>query len=299
MLKKIKNLLFIIMFGLVLVFSGCSTDTEDANKEGLFGGGSAQRTSTSSGVSLEFAEGNPPSEMYKDEPRTFAFIFKNYQEHKIEDLKIRSKGYDKGFVNGLSAFESTTGNSVSTISAAENSQPGVFDGLYAQQVRVERFTNTFPFNPTFDYCYTAETAFLEQICVPSKTNMCDTNIEKFSKQNGPLVVSISSVRSLESGIIIDFAIKDSNIGKTVTQCFDDDSFANDYTLVSADLGTDRGNCKPIGSEKFAVTSGTSSFRCEFNRAMDDSYQSQVSVKLEYKYQQSITKQIKVIDLNSN
>lgn len=296
MTKKSKSIIMILSLALLLLFSGCSMiGGTDAKQDGFsIGKGSSSSKSSGSGVTLEFADQNPPAEMIKGQPYTFAFVFKNYQEHPITNLEFKTKGFERGYVS--SNFPETY--TVASIpQATQTAGPGVFSGLIVSGVSVDGFEGNFAFNPEFDYCYDSKTTYVEQICVPSTMNQCDTQVEKFSKQNGPLSISIDRISSLADNLRIDFVISNSGNGKIVNECFKTDDYANAYTLGEVKLGSELGQCETISGS--SIISGKSNFYCEFSRNGDGSYASQVSVKLDYKYQNTVKKTIKVIDLNQN
>lgn len=293
-MKKIKNrtILAILIISILILFSGCSSDKDIKESGFSIGKGTSKGSSSSkSGVNLEFANQNPPSEMIKGQPYTFAFVFKNFQEHEITDLEFKTKGFERGYVNGLEENYKIA----SIPPGTQTTGPGVYSGLVLNGVTVTGFEGNFAFNPEFDYCYSAKTNYIEQICVPSTMNQCDTQVEKYSKQNGPLSIKIDRITSLENKIRIDFVITNTGSGKVVNECFKTDDYANAYTLSEVKLGSQIVSCNTISGEK--IISDKSNFYCEFPRNGESSYASQVSVKLDYKYQNTVKKNIKVIDLN--
>ncbi len=287
------KILLVLFTAMALLLSGCSLfdSGTDGKQSGIsIGGGSSTKSGT--GVSLEFAENNPPSEMFKGQPYNFAFVFKNYQEHDIQDLKLRLKGFDTGYVTGLQ-----TDYTIQTLpKATTQAGPGVYPGHVVQGVRVDGFTGDYNFNPVFDYCYTAKTTFTQSVCVPSTMNQCDTDVTSSTEQNGPLSVKIDYINSFENNIRIDFSISNSGGGDVVNECFDIQDYANSYEINSVTLGTSTGNCQTV-SETFEVIGDKANFYCEFPRGTnEDSYASQVVVDLEYLYQQETKKSIVVKDL---
>ncbi|MDA3855825.1 MAG: hypothetical protein PF569_06185 [Candidatus Woesearchaeota archaeon] len=283
-----NRILVIGLVSLMILFAGCSADTGDAQTSGFLGSGSSSKGGV--GVGLSFAEGNPKSEMIKEQPGTFAFVFTNYQEHEISDLVVRSKGFDWNYVNGLDEEFS-----IDTIpKATTQTGPGIYAGYIVSGVSVSGFTGDYNFNPKFDYCYSAKTLYREQICVPSVNNQCDTDVTKSLVQNGPLSVKYDRINSIEDEIRIDFTVNDNGGGKVVNECFNDEDYANSYELV-ATLGSDQGSCEAVSGQN--MINGKSKFYCTFSRSGDDSYASQIVVELDYKYQQTKEQKITVKDLN--
>ncbi len=295
-----KNILLILITAILLVFSGCSlTSSSDSSQSGfsLGGGSSTSKGSSTSGVTLEFAQNNPSSEIYKDRPVNFAFIFKNYQDHEITDLAIKSKAYDTGFVSGLSIFEGSSGKTGIKIPKSSDTQgPGIYPGLIASGVVVTGFeSEKYNFNPAFDYCYSAKTSFIEQVCVPSATtNNCDIKFDKFSNQNGPLTVTIDTLRDYGNNIVgADITVKNSGNGQVVNSCFKTDDYAVNYNNVIVKLGSTIGDCK--ASSGYQMLGGESKFYCEFKRTSDESYTSQLTVEFDYLYQNEFKQNIVVIN----
>jgi len=287
MIKRSSLVIILVLLG--VVFSSCSLGSNDTKVSG-FSIGRGSSSSGGSGVDLEFAEGNPTSEMFKAQPYTFAFVFKNNQEHEINDLEIRPKGFDYSYVQGL-----FTSHVVQKIpKATKQTGPGIYAGLVVQGVRVDGFVGDYQFNPVFDYCYSAKTQFREQICVPSIENKCDTKIDTSTTQNGPLSVNIDHVNSLANDVRVDFTVNNKGSGKIVNTCFNTKEYANAYTLSSVKLGSATGNCEAISG--YQILNGQSKFYCTFQRTSEDSYASQLVVVLDYKYEQEMQKKIVVRDL---
>ena len=236
---------------------------------------------------------DPPSEMIKEQPANFGFIFTNYQEHEIKDMKIRTSGYDTGYVKGLKK-DYTIGT---LPKSTPQTGPGIFSGFQIVGVIVDGFSQRYDFKPKIDYCYTATTTYTKQICVPSKKNLCNVPVENYENQNGPLSVSIDRVTGFDNKIRIDFKILNSINGDVVNECFDNDDYINAYSKPVVKLGSTTGSCQAVSGEN--IVNGKSNFYCEFSRSGgEDSYASQVVVQFNYLYQQSIKKNIVVKDLNN-
>ncbi len=293
MKRKNKYLLTIIGMVFLLFISGCSVPGLGGDEEESgFSLGGGKSNSGGSGVAVTFDDNNPPSEMIKGQPANFGFIFTNYQTHEITDLKIRTSGFDTGYVKGLNKDY----NIGKIPKATETTGPGYYSGFKIQGVKVDGFSQKYNFNPKFDYCYTAKTTYTQQICVPSKKNICEINIDNYKNQNGPLAVTIDRITGFEDKIRLDFKIQNSNSGQVVNQCFKTDDYANKYSKPIVKLGSTTGSCEAVSGEE--IVNGKSSFYCEFSRTGEDSYASQVTVEFNYLYQQSLKKEIVVKDLNN-
>ncbi|MFW6285827.1 MAG: hypothetical protein ACOC16_01500 [Nanoarchaeota archaeon] len=284
-----QKIITILTITLLLLIAGCNNDNNTDNKtSGLFGEGTSSKGG--SGVSLSFAKGNPPEKIIKGQTVTFAFVFTNYQEHPITDLQVKTKNFDRGYVTGLG--ENYNINEIPR--ASSKTGPGIYSGNVVEGVKIDSFNGNYNFNPIFDYCYSAKTFYREQICVPSNKNQCDTNIEKSSKQNGPIDVKIERMTSVNNNVRIDFIASNTGSGQVVNECFKTDDYANDYDL-KVTLGSSEGTCEATSGQK--IINGKSNFYCTFPRTGDDSYASQVIVEMDYKYQQTSKHNIMVEDLN--
>lgn len=288
-MKKSRFGILVLFLGFFLVLSGCSSDGD--NRTSGIGIGSNTGSSGTSGINLKFAPGNPPSEMFKGQPYTFAFVFENFQEHDITDLRIRTRGFDRGLVSGLE--ESYTVSNLPRFS--QQVGPGLFNGLVVQGVTVDNFVGNFNFNPEFELRYTAKTIFRDQLCVPSLNNLCEVEVDSSRYQRGPLRVNLAYINAIGSDIRLDFEVTNSGRGNLIGPEDTRVEFIAPYS-VSASLGTSVGNCVPSGNNEFVVADGRGAFTCTFPRTSDSSYSSQLSLDVEYEYFQVEKLNILVRDL---
>ena len=291
---KTKYLIMVLFTSILLIFSGCSSGSDDTKTSGLFGSvGSGSSQKSGNGVELTFAEGQPGTEYNKGQPFNFGFIIKNYQNHEISDMKIKISGIEWGYVTGLEKEYTLSSIGQATV----QSGPGVYSGLYIQGITVDKFTNRYNFNPKFNYCYTAKTQYREQVCIPSRsTNSCDIKVEPSVYQNGPITVKINSLRnSGENTLALDLQITNpSNTNKVVNECFKTDDYANEYKINSITLGTINGDCSRTQNKN--IIGNTAVISCTFPRGEDDkAYPSQLVVDFEYKYEQFVQKNILIKD----
>lgn len=291
---KTKNLILVIVTSILLIFSGCSGNTDGAKTSELFPSvGSGTSQTTGNGVDLSFAENQPGKEYNKGQPINFGFVFKNFQDEEITDMKMKITGIEWGYITGLEREYTIS----SIPKATPQAGPGVFTGFFVQGVTVDGFSNNYNFNPKFDYCYTTKTTFREQVCVPSKKNICDIKVEKSQYSNGPLKVTINRLVDYSDQttgkVGIELTINNVANGKIVNECFKTEDYANKYELISVKLGNTVGTCTAVSG--YQIVSGTSKIFCEFPRNEDNSYASQVTVELQYKYEQSTPKNILVKD----
>ena len=292
-----RKLGYILVVLVLLFFTGCGIGSDGSKTSGLsIGKGdstSSGSVSGKEGIKLGFTQGNPVTQMIKGGSYTFAFVFENYLNHEVTDLRIRTRGFDTNFVSGLN-----TDYSVNRIPKANDaSGPGVYSGLVVNGVRVDNFKENFNFNPYFDYCYTAKTSFGEQICVPNKRYECDIEVNKFKFQSGVLGVSLGELKLSDGKIIVPIKIKDEGNGQVVNTCFNTEEYERNYKLESVKLGSEVGSCTPYSSEKFSLIQGESTIYCTFSRSQDEAYLSQLSVELSYAYQQAMYLEIEVEDLD--
>lgn len=288
-----KNILTIILISAMFVFSGCSlTGTNGANENG-FSIGSGSSSKSGMGVDVSFQENNPPSEMYKGEETTFAFLITNYQEHEITDFHIKARGFDTNYVPALESLSFS--GTLPKYSQSTGATP--YPGFIVTGVVADGFEGNYNFNPEFLYAYTAKTKYTENLCVPDKTNKCNTKIDNTKHSNGPVTVSVSKVVAIGNDIKVQLDFTNSAGGKIVSDYFKTNDFSVEYSAPVVKLGSQTGTCKHIGTEKFQFINGKSSVYCEFPElAKDDSYASQLIVDFEYIYQQTVKKNIVVKDI---
>lgn len=289
-LKMVRSKKYLIIITLLatLLLAGClNGGNGDAQQAGF--GGSDVSSDDRKGVVLSFAERNPPERMFKGTPYTFAFVIENYQEHPINNLQIKTRGFDRGFITGLNRDYT-----VSSISAAsETVKPAVHSGLVVNGVNADGFEGDYNFNPEFKYCYQATSTFREQICVPSENNVCETDVNENIRQNGPVQLSVERINSIDNIIRVDFKVGNKGSGNVVNECFEGDNYATQYTIDEVRLGSASGSCEPIGTNEFQLVNGEGSFKCEFQRGSEDSYSSQITAKISYSYEDSTKKNIVV------
>lgn len=300
MVQKNK-IIAILALTLALVFAGCTSSADAETQQNNFfdfgssGSSSNAVSSSSGGVDLSFAEGNPPREMFKGQDYSFSFVFRNDQRHTIDDMTVRTRGYDTGFVTGLASSYD-----VGTIPRAnELSGPGVYASLIVDGVRADGFSGDYDFSPRFDYCYTAVTTFREQVCVPSLRNQCDLQYDRATTQNGPVRVDLGELQVTGDEVILPIRFSDRGSGATVNTCFDDNvAYQTAFNNLVVQLGSQTGECRAASSDSLAFIDGEATLFCEFDRtgADDQAYISQLSISYDYLYEQSTDLDIIVRDL---
>lgn len=294
MITKIK-LLIIALLSAIIFLSGCSGTEGQQGGIGLPGGGGDSGSSSDSGIILDFSD----IEIQPQKGFEFSMLLKveNHQRHAISDLKIKPTGFDWSYVSGLN-----TEYSVSMATATVNG-PSYFT-INMQNIVLDGFEGDYNWDPSFKYCYTAKSIFREEKCVPNSLGQCDVDVQKETFQNGPLRITLDNIYPQGDNIIaVDFTIRDTKRlqGNIVNECFQSENlnqFGNEFKLNSVMLGSSSGDCNPTSSNKYEINDGQAKFTCKFNRGSNtDAYSSQVSVELEYLYQQQHDQDITVRDLD--
>ncbi len=265
-----KKYITMLIITSLLILSGCSSNSDGTKNN----------------------EGQPGAEYNKAQSFNFGFVIKNFQNHDLTDLKIKISGVEWGYINGLEKDYTIAQIPKATVQTG----PGVYSNLYVQGISLDKFTNKYNFNPKFDYCYTAKTAYREQVCILSKTtNACNIKVDASTYQNGPLSVKIINLRNYDpQTIIVDFQVTNSLSGKVVNECFKTDDYANEYKINTVTLGTIEGDCSKTVDKK--IIGNNAVITCTFPRgAGDEAYPSQLVMELEYKYEQSVQKNILIKD----
>ncbi len=300
-MKKNKNIFLIISIIFIsIIISGCSISSiTNSNENSLtIGSGSSSISSSkasTAGVVLEFDEKSIPEKMYVNQPVTFILHFKNYLEIEIKDLELITKGFDRSLIHGLpESMNIRTIPKMTSISPGEYQQ--VISGIVGNNIN-----EYYNFKPTFEYAYSAKTKFIEQICIPNTKNTCEIKVDKYQNQNGPVTIKINRISNYNNEIRIDFIATNSGNGVLVNSNdkFNRDSYAVDYSLDYVKLGSSNGNCKSLGVENFQFMNEVGNFYCIFPRSSEDSYASQISLEMSYSYNQEVSKNILVENLNAN
>jgi opacity protein-like surface antigen len=295
-MKTITKIIGAILFSSILLLSGCSSDN-DAKNSGILGfGGSSSSSSSGSGVLIKFQELN-----FKPQKDNEFSLVMNLENNLLldVDVKIRPSGFDWNYVTSGLEREFTL-----QLSKATSNGPNK-NAHYIEGIKLSGFTGDYNWNPTFKYCYGAQTQFREQVCIPNKLNSCDADITADKFSNGLLSTTVESIYPIsEDKIGIEFEVSNSNNGVVVNECFQDENkndFGNKISEPVVKLGTTLGTCVATStSNGFSINQNKLSFKCEFTRSGDPSasYASQVTVDFGYTYSQSTKNQITIIDLKN-
>ena len=298
-MKKNKSLILIILIGLVLFFSGCSLNSGSNSNENGFSigvgtGSNSNGGGSTSGLVLKLDDNYPPSSMQELQPYTFTLIFENYLNHPLNDVIIEPIGFDNSLVKGFDKKYTKSDIPSNTRDGYGQTQ------LIISGIQSVDLSKNYNFNPTFKYVYKGYTDYLEQICVPDKLNKCNIKVDKSLNQNGPITVKVLRINSLNGKIRIDFKLSNSGSGYVVNpeNKFKTDEYATKYNLDSVKLGSIEGDCHSLdGSNKFQLMKQSGTFYCEFDRNSDESYATQLTVNLDYLYNNKVSKRILIENTN--
>lgn len=293
-MKKRNNLIKIViaMITFSIIFSGCGMLGSNEGDQRQSGIGLGSSSSGGNGVEITFENEN--IQPIKGETFSLFMKIKNYQRHEITDLEIRPTGFEKSFVSGLNNQYSET------LGKATESGPNQ-KTLLIEGITLDDFTGNFNFNPIFKYCYSAQSYIRKQTCIPNKNNQCNIDVDESTEKNGPLSINIDRIFPLgETKIGIEVTVKDNGGGNIVSECFQDpnrNNYGNPFRIREALIGSNNGNCKPISSDEYVINEKSAKFLCEFDRSSEESYASQITISLDYKYQQSVRKNILIRDMS--
>jgi opacity protein-like surface antigen len=295
-MKTITKIISTILFSSALLLSGCSLDS-GAKESGILGiGGSSSSSSSGTGVSIKFQELNFKPQ--KDNEFSLVINLENNLLHDV-DVTIRPSGFDWNYVTSGLEKEFNL-----QLSKATSNGPNK-NAHYIEGIKLSGFTGDYNWNPTFKYCYDAQTQFREQVCIPNKLNSCDADIAADKFSNGLLSTTVESIYPIsEDKIGIEFEVSNPNDGVVVNDCFQDENkndFGNKISDPVVKLGTTLGTCVATStSNGFSINQNKLTFKCEFVRSGDasESYASQVTVDFGYKYSQSTNNQITIVDLEN-
>lgn len=178
-----RIILALCIIASLLVFTGCQEESTKSVKSDPFLGGTT-------GITIEFAEGSPPEEVYDGGDNSFdiSLVLENKGEHDVqpEDIVIKISGlYPESFE--VSEGDLTKHPEEDVLATEKDSEEGIiegppvyvsFDGFnYADELKGN---NMFPVRA--DVCYKYETEAVANLCI--RENNIDTTEEGVCEVQG-------------------------------------------------------------------------------------------------------------------
>lgn len=291
----------------MIFISGCSVPFfgDDISSNGF--GAESKETGTKEakkGIRLEFPENMPPSEIKKGINFGMVLKFLNYGVVEAQDLKVKIFGFEPGFVSGLDTTEYSTTKPIPKVGT---NGAGSNDEIRIQNIKVDNFNSkSYDFQPTFQVCYKYKTALTENLCVPTVGSYTQTQCEpqEVIKPISNFPISITQIDNYAiNENEIEFMVSVSNVGDgkpiEYDNCFSDEPFySTPVTITKFELGTISGTCQDANSGEQGIVelkNGQGVFVCKVTRSstMTSPYNSQLTIELDYAYQNDFNKKITI------
>ena len=283
-----KKIFYSFMGIFLILFSGCSI--EDIKTSSLFSSSSNSGSSNNDenklninkGVEVIFDDENFEENYFPDERYGGNLIFQNFLN---DEVMVSFK-----FIGGLSKIYQSGLYNKKNIKIQKATK------YISPQIKIFSYKNFFfkninsniQTNLKLKYCYNSKTNFEQPITI--KKNSYELG-EKYL--NG--VIDISVEKFLKSGkkAKIIFSIKNKNNGVVINNCFNEKK-EGDYTYEFF-FSNNKIKCEKSGSLKFYNNKyDDNKITCDFN-VDDDDVTYIISGNLNYKYEDTISKKIKIYE----
>lgn len=307
-----KKIIFVALVVVLLVFTGCmkkgpstQTVTEDYH------------TGTQ-GIEINFLRNAPPDRVYEGDSLDLSIEVKNkgaYPEGNAFTGKLELSGFDPSSIRGTW----DGGNSMPTnLEGKSQFNP---EGGYAVMTYKDRDGVHVPFDADYyepnilvHACYKYQTMADVMVCIDpdpykvvEETKVC--NIHDVSVGGGQgAPIAVTNVQEEVGSDQIYFRVHVSNVGGgsvmlpgAYTGCpFDVELEDLDKVIAKIKLPYDASpDCSPKGtaSDPIRLTNGAGYIFCKFRKpATESAYTSSLNVELDYTYSNSISKQIRIVNI---
>jgi hypothetical protein len=296
-----KLLILILSIAIILVLSGCNDDSSTGLKTSPFLGGTT-------GITVDFATGSPPSEVYDESyPFDISVILQNKGEYEVPAGDVNVK------ISGILASEfSTTEAELSKnptddlLATKKNSEGDViqgspvyveFNGLeYASELKGNQ---VYPIRA--DVCFNYETNAIATVCILennidlTNSKVCSNQgIKKVFNSGAPVqIVNFKQEPSGQNKVRYHFAVRHAGTGevyKSETTC--DKTIKTDENKVWVDVSSNMGGTlKCSGLSDGTDTTGYVRLyggefivMCSHEVTTTTDYESTLNIDLKYDYE---------------
>ena len=334
-LRKSVIYIFLMSFFILFVSADCESNSSDSVRQNDFGLENSFVSGTK-GLSFDFIENMPPSEVFDNQRGGFliSFLVKNEGEHDVEkdEAKIAISGFSKEDLNLDETYTSLnkiigTKLKEGEIIEGREIRSTSFNAKYMKEVPV----NNYPLTIYANICYPYETKSFTVACIKGDTItteldesniICDIDNEQLTFVNSAAPVSIENVKQYaigEHSIQLIFDIVHRKLS-TTSALYAEGSFDN-YCEVSDEVKFEKENkvkytvshsitnsisCDEGGNSNEVFLQKTSAdgldhkttVICELDTENQDFYPLPVEITLNYEYRDRISKQISIKKSNN-
>ncbi len=260
------------------------------------------------GIVLEFMPNLPPNQIYtnncdKDlcssDKQELYLRFSNKGAHTGSD--IISNYFLSGFNEKLLEGTDTKGKHLPALNGKSSSYPQgeiKVEKVSDLTFKIPKDTDAYDLNLMAMWCYNYKTYATAEVCIDpdpvhNDDDVCSSGSVSLSNQGAPVAVSNVLVDARKNKAIITIDIKNAGKGtvlKTKAICIDTPLNSRDIVTATIKLGsgTDELNCPEA-----RLYNGKAQLRCEATTSGTTAYKSILKIELNYKYKDSITKDISV------
>ncbi|MEM1577753.1 MAG: hypothetical protein QXM27_01950 [Candidatus Pacearchaeota archaeon] len=287
MIKKI-----LILFFIAILFFGCKQEKKE----------------TFYGLRVNFVDNAPPSNISIGQRFPIIVDVENFGEWKIPSNK--AVFYLSGVGKNLKDYSNRVTNNIEIQERKDNitaKHRVVFANSAYSDLSIQ---NPFKFNLVLDYCYDYTTITDVTICVAKQTsNICKiegNKIDSKSNTNGPIQITSLTQQVVGNNLIIEFVISNLGKGKTYSPDITCDDIENKLSqaLIKENYVKININDNGLGfkcmllDKDFTTKQGLDGYanlgkiRCE-KQITDENFPSLIRITTEYKYFDSIVKQLTI------
>ncbi len=270
-------------------------------------------TTGTQGVELEFQQNSPPSTIYDQNELITLLEIKNKGNHDLQgqDCFIQVKGFDTNIITGdLNAPRSCAEN----IGVLEGKNLYNTDGginLVEFESQVNLPYNVPNYNPTLNFlaCYNYHTIANPSVCVDpqlyeitSEQKTCEPrDVGMAGGQGGPVGVTYVGVDMASNRAIFEINVRNLGTGRVLSSYADLRSCGQNLEYKELDrvaynvemTGGGKVNCKPLDGF-VRLTNNEGKIICSFNIPGTSSFETPLSIELDYGYVQSYQKSVNII-----
>ncbi len=310
-----KKILFALMILIIIALSGCQDNTQGPTTKAFIGG--------TKGLDIKFTENQPPAKVMDDGQDTFgiAITLKNEGEAAIDAGKVIGtlSGIDANSFNIRSITAQTTNN----IGAKEKQGSDAIDGgteilEFGDATYTPKLTGDFQATIIADVCYDYQTKAVFSLCLKKNTVQKESNKEACkieeskSVENSGAPIQINNIRESAAGnnkVKFTFDIEKVGSGDIYNQ----GKFTMDTGCRVDTRDTDKGKIMVLLSPQSDLVVSCSRLNggsqgqtkiqdnnkqivtCEIDTSnlQDTAYSSQMTIKVDYTYKDSIEQDIVV------
>lgn len=301
-----KKILFLVIVSLVLIV-GCN-NLQDPNNEDSVSSTSDSIRSGTQGLDMSFSPNLPPSQLFDTSELVASLEVRNRGVNDLErgDCIIEFSGFDSNIIRGGDKRQLCNDLPGKKVTNPE----GGFNTIEfkSSSISLPRDVNEYNPNIVANACYEYKTVASPQVCIDSNllelgsgSKACDVRDISLSGQGAPVAVTNVDVKMVGTKAIFQIGVSNKGSGDVVSpqssiqRCPTGLDY-NDYDEVkySVDLsGGDLIDCTPKDS-MVRLENGRGLITCSFEVGKKQAYETPLRIELDYNYQQSIRRQLKII-----